>query len=183
MGSMQDLKSDDLDWTHEFISSCVTLNKMFKFPETPIPGSDCAMKTIVVIFPLQSSCIDYINLLLRKWFCITWMQKEGLTLEWLRPYWIAMPPLFLLSPGKQGEQTGLRVLKSIIREEASREHGDTSNELMFSDPGNLLSRWLEDIGAVIVEPLSVIKTAANWDIQSRLQLLTVVPIKRTWGPQ
>lgn len=147
------------------------------------------MKMIVVIFPLQSSYIDYINLLLRKWFYITWKQKEGLTSEWLRPYWIAMPPF--LSPLhwktilqlQSGEQTGLTVLKSIIREKASREHRDTSNELVFPDPGNLLSRSLEDIGAVTVELLSVIKTAANWDIQSRQQLLTAVPIKRTWGPQ
>lgn len=80
---------------------------------------------------------------------------------------------------QSGEQTGLRVLKSIIREEASGEHRDASNEFLFPDPGNLLSRSLEDIGAVTVEPLSVIKTAANWDIQSKQQLLTAVPIKRS----
>lgn len=60
MESMQDLESDDLDCTHDSISFYVTLDKLLKFQEHPIPGSGCAMEMIVVIFP-YSVVVLYIN--------------------------------------------------------------------------------------------------------------------------
>lgn len=59
--SMQALEPDDLDWTHESVSFCVTLDKLFTVQEPPVPGSVCITEKIIVIFPLQSSYIDCIN--------------------------------------------------------------------------------------------------------------------------
>lgn len=56
--SMQALESGDLGQTHESISFCVTLDKLLKVQDSPVPGFVYLMETIVVIFPLQSSYRD-----------------------------------------------------------------------------------------------------------------------------
>lgn len=62
-------------------------------------------------------------------YYINWKQKESLTSEWLRPYWVGMPPFPFFSTLENDFAAmkwcakGLRELKPIMREKAFREHG------------------------------------------------------------
>lgn len=81
------------------------------------------------------------------------------------------------------KQTGLRVLKPIIREKASREHRDTSTELMSPNPEDLLSKALKDLGVVIADPPAIIKTAVNWAHADWAMSAYSSSYKKDLGPQ